>query len=244
VLLALWLAFASAPPAEVQGRAQQILEKGYQTELPAGGDEAAAGGGDGKLEPGQRRRRRDGRWLDHREGDDIRGEEPTSGCGCRPGAGAGGIGNLLLLVIGGGALLLLLSWLANELLGRRGGGSDVIVPGALADGDADAALTEKPLDDADELAKKGRYGEAIRVLLLRTLAELARRVAVPASLTSREVLAQAPVPDRARDALRSLVVAVEISHFGGAVPGADDYRACAERFRAFVDAYRAVPAAA
>jgi hypothetical protein len=228
VILALVLASfaAAATPAEAQARAKQILADDYQTDLPRDDTESESTAQKGGAPP-RRGPRRPRKVIE--TGD--------------AGPGAAPITRMLLWVILGGAVLLLLAFVISELRGR-GGGPEPVAGAPGADEASDAALTEKPLDDADELARQGRYGEAIRVLLLRTLAELARRVAVPASQTSREILSQADVPDPAREALRSLVNAVEISHFGGAVPAAGDYHACVDRFRAFVDAYRAVPAAA
>jgi hypothetical protein len=47
-----------------------------------------------------------------------------------------------------------------------------------------------------------------------------------------------PLPARARDALEGLVLAVEVSRFGGAPAAEPDYRDCLTRFHAFLDTYR------
>lgn len=101
-----------------------------------------------------------------------------------------------------------------------------------------AALAARPLAQAEALAAAGRYGEAIHTLLLRTLEALSRTARLPASLTSREIVARVPLPPKAREALAGLVAAVEVSWFGGADPGAAEWRACLERFHAFLATYR------
>jgi hypothetical protein len=211
------LAAAShASPEVIQDKAQNLLAEGYQTDLP-------------RKPSIEEILEASGRRLDHEP------PPPKKLQGSTP------VTTLLLWVVVGGAIFLLLSFFLSELRGRAGKAE---AGGGASPGDGDAALTERPLGDAEALAREGRFGEAIHVLLLRTLAELARRVAVPTSLTSREILTEAELPAGAHDALRSLVVAVEVSHFGGATPGREDYEACVDRFRAFVDAYRGAAVAA
>ena len=132
------------------------------------------------------------------------------------------------------------AWLAAEL-SRYGG--DAELP---ADRARDAriavagAIIERPLEDADELARRGEFAEAIHTLLLRTLRELARSAAVevaPAS-TSREILARVPLLADARSALAGLITAVEITHFGEQPANADDYERCRRQFHVFAAAFR------
>jgi hypothetical protein len=125
---------------------------------------------------------------------------------------------------------LAISWLVTRLRGRA---RDV----AVEEGSAAAPL-DVPLDSAERLAAAGRFAEAIHALLLETLAALSRAAQLAPSLTSREIVARVPLPERARDALVGLVLAVEISRFGGAPAGERDYRACLERFHAFLETYR------
>lgn len=95
-----------------------------------------------------------------------------------------------------------------------------------------------PIASAEALAAEGRWAEAIHALLLETLEALSRAARLAPSLTSREIVARVPLPLRARDALSGLVLAVEVSRFGGAVAGERDYRECLGRFHAFLDTYR------
>ncbi|HEY6098515.1 MAG TPA: DUF4129 domain-containing protein, partial [Anaeromyxobacter sp.] len=75
-------------------------------------------------------------------------------------------------------------------------------------------------------------------LLLETLQALSRAARLAPSLTSREIVERVALPSRAREALEGLVLAVEVSRFGGAPAAEGDYRACRSRFHAFLDTYR------
>lgn len=93
------------------------------------------------------------------------------------------------------------------------------------------------VETARGLAGQGRYAEAVHTLLLLAVVELAERAGwePPESLTSREILARAPVPTTARGALGELVSVVEISHFGRRPVSAGDYRRCEGFYEAFVE---------
>jgi hypothetical protein len=102
------------------------------------------------------------------------------------------------------------------------------------------AIIDRPLGDADELARRGEYVEAIHTLLLRTLQELARSAAVriaPAN-TSREILAKVGLIGDAREALADLITAVELTHFGDDPANEDDYARCRNQFNRFAEAFR------
>ena len=91
---------------------------------------------------------------------------------------------------------------------------------------------------ADELAREGRYAEAMHVLLLRCLADIRARLDEPFadSLTSREILRSTRLPDNARDSLRDVVGRVEWTYFGEYPAGQDDYAACRTSFNALEQA--------
>jgi hypothetical protein len=126
----------------------------------------------------------------------------------------------------------LVTWLVRRLAGWN---RDAPIGEGAA---ASRAAPEIPVAGAEALAGQGRFGEAIHALLLETLQALSRAERLPRSYTSREVLARVPLPAGARAALEGLVGAVEVSWFGGDVPGEADYRGCLARFHAFREAYR------
>jgi hypothetical protein len=146
---------------------------------------------------------------------------------------------LLRLLLWGGVAVL--AFLAVAWLVRR-----------LAPGDRDVAVADEAapapvpiqIASAEALAAEGRWAEAIHALLLETLEALSRAARLAPSLTSREIVARVPLPARARDALSGLVLAVEVSRFGGAEPAEAEYRACLGRFQSFLETYRGAPARA
>lgn len=244
IAAALHLAAASSeadpagPPAaaRIEGMRREILDERYQSELPRyrgeGSGRAARGPRDrragGKLEGGDHRLMRDTR---HRE-------EP------------GTFATLMTMVLWGMVavvIVLVVFWLVSEL-SRYGG--DPELP---ADERQDAraivdAIIERPLGDADELARRGLFAEAIHTLLLRSLQELVRTAAVRVApaMTSREILARVPLLADARSAFAGLITAVEITHFGDAEASATDYERCRQQFHLFAAAFRgrAAPAQA
>lgn len=125
---------------------------------------------------------------------------------------------------------LAISWLVRRLSGAP---RDATVPEPVT-----AAPVEIPIESAERLAAAGRFAEAIHSLLLETLSALARAARIAPSLTSREILGRVALPDAAREALGGLVLAVEVSRFGGAPAGEADYRACLARFQTFLETYR------
>ena len=125
--------------------------------------------------------------------------------------------------------LLALAWVVWQLLDLR------LVRGAHGRPAATAAITlsRRPLEDAEGLARAHRYDEAVHVLLLRSIEELRAGGAFnpKSSLTSREILAAAPLAAAQRDLFALLVSKVEISLFGRTPLGQSDYELCAAGFR-------------
>jgi hypothetical protein len=97
-------------------------------------------------------------------------------------------------------------------------------------GPADSA--EITLAQADELAARGFFVEAMHLLLLHSLAEIRRRLRLEFadSLTSREILRRARLPEEVTGALRSIVTRVELSYFGGYPATQSDYDSCRAGF--------------
>ncbi|GAA4034700.1 hypothetical protein GCM10022281_13580 [Sphingomonas rosea] len=73
------------------------------------------------------------------------------------------------------------------------------------------------LEEADVLARQGRFAEAVHCLLLRSVEDMARRRpdTVRPGLTSRELAGSALLPERARGLFARLARTVEASLFGG-----------------------------
>ena len=178
-------------------------------------------------EPGRREARRiDTREYNHEDED---------------GGALGGLMNILLWGLLAVTFGLVLFWVVSEFAKST---DDAVLPAeekqdAIAA--ATAAIIDKPLGDADELAARGEYAEAIHTLLLRTLHELARSamVRVERSHTSREILARVPLLADAREALSVLITYVELTHFGDDPANADDYGKCREQFSRFASAFKA-----
>jgi hypothetical protein len=208
-------ASAARPPEEVRHAVDRALDSAYQRTLPDGWEPAADA-------PAAK----------------VRAAPARAPARDRPlgAAAAGAIATWLLWALIAVAGVITGLWL---IVGLRG----VPDPGEpAADGTAAAdarAVIERPLGDAEALARRGAFGEAIHVLLLRTLQELARGLptARAPSLTSREILARVDVSPDARAALHGLVLAVELSHFGKEHPGEDDYRRCLEHFHRCAGSY-------
>lgn len=216
---------ADQDPARAAARA---LTPEVQTELPG------HQGGGGPERAGSRRPRRPGAPIVDTRQRAGGVDEPASAM------------STLVRYLLWGVVLVGASIGAASLVGalRQTSGGDEVVAGA-DPSVARAAIIERPLGDAEELARRGAYAEAIHVLLLRTLQELARSAAVriAPSHTSREVLARVPLGAEARGALEDLIVAVELTHFGDEPAGLEDYGRCRSQFQRFAAAFRAGPGA-
>jgi hypothetical protein len=235
--LAMWLgiaipglAFGDASLADIERARAKVLTPSYQPTLPQ--DERAmgqAGVHDGT--PRDRVARDRARRIDTRDARSNRSEHEVSG-----------LVSILMWGFIAIGLVLVGAWIGNELMK----GED---DARIADDDdreraaaaATAAIIDRPLGDADELATRGLYAEAIHTLLLRTLHELARSamVRVERSHTSREILARVPLLADARDALAGLITAVELTHFGDEPATAADYARCRDQFNRFAEVFRA-----
>ncbi len=101
------------------------------------------------------------------------------------------------------------------------------------------------IEAADELAARGRFVEAMHLLLLHGLAHIRQRLdqQFSNSLTSREILYSTNLPEAARGSLRDVVSRVELTYFGQRPAGLADYTACRESFNALGRAlYGSAPA--
>ena len=97
---------------------------------------------------------------------------------------------------------------------------------------APAARLEDAQVEADDLAREGHYGEAMHVLLFKSLNEIRRQLGVSfaVSLTSREILRRIQLSDIGRSALAAIIVSVERTYFGGRPASQADYSDCRSNF--------------
>ena len=243
------LALADSPPVperralEIDAARERALTSEFQRELPS--DEAiGTGSGSGSSRgkgsaaerlrgPGDRRDRRD-RSIDTRQ---HRPEE------------AGPLGSLMTFLLWGLVIVtvaLLAFWFGSELLKGDDNPELQTAEAEAAAAAETAGIIARPLGDADELARRGEFAEAIHTLLLRTLEELVRSAAVRVqrSHTSREILSRVPLLADAREAFADLITAVELTHFGDEPANAADYDRCRQQFHRFATAFRATGMAA
>jgi hypothetical protein len=99
----------------------------------------------------------------------------------------------------------------------------------------DANAAQALLDEADRLAAAGRFGEAVHILLFRSIEDIGARrpEAVRAALTSRDIVEAAPLSDTGRAAFRVIAEAVERSFFGGLPVVREEFERCRARYRDF-----------
>jgi hypothetical protein len=136
---------------------------------------------------------------------------------------------LVWLLLACGAAFVLYTMRDSLTFWRRGddwseAGIDGQPGGPRSDADA--------LASADELARQGRFVDAMHALLLQGLADIRRRLGIEFadSLTSREILRGARLPPQGRTSLREIVAAVEWTYFGGRSAALADYTACRKSF--------------
>ena len=112
----------------------------------------------------------------------------------------------------------------------RFGNDDANGAGGVVD---DTAIPERPeealararLEEADALAAAGRFGEAVHVLLFRSIEDIEaqRKRGLARSLTSREITRMEEISARARSALSPIAALVEKAIFGGRELARSDY---------------------
>lgn len=91
------------------------------------------------------------------------------------------------------------------------------------------------LEEADRLAREGRYGEAARVLLHRSIEDFedVLKIAIGPALTSREIARLDRLSPQGRTTFSGIAAAVERSLFGGQALTQAQYGECREAYAAF-----------
>jgi hypothetical protein len=100
----------------------------------------------------------------------------------------------------------------------------------------EAAPARSWLEEADALAARGLYAEAVHHLLFRSVEDIARRRPrlVRPALTSRELAAAEAIPAAARDLFARIARLVERSLFGGRPVGEPDWSTARAAYADFV----------
>jgi hypothetical protein len=132
-------------------------------------------------------------------------------------------------VILGGAVIL---WSLRDSLSYFGRSRKIVGPAEARLAPTEATRLAEAQVEADDLARLGHYGEAMHVLLLKSLNELCHRLGVTfaVSLTSREILRGVQLSDLGRRALSDIIRAVEQTYYGGRAAGPSEYATCRNQF--------------
>lgn len=132
-----------------------------------------------------------------------------------------------------------LYFLFGEALRVRFGGSgrgkvdnpDDVLPDLRPDAKEALSL----LEEADALARAGKYAEAVHLLLFRSINDIQQRLegGVPRSLTAREIGSLRHLPERAKRGLGPIIQIVEHSFFGGRDVDAAGWKTARESYEHF-----------
>lgn len=126
-------------------------------------------------------------------------------------------GWIIWALIAAGAALLLWLIVRAAMRWSQGRGVTVTAEAEVAAWRPEERVARALLAEADAMAAAGRYEEAARLLLHRSLEDIARRrprLLRPA-LTSREIAMVPALPDLVRGAFSAMAAPVERSLFGG-----------------------------
>ena len=150
-------------------------------------------------------------------------------------------GRLLFQILVFGGLALLAVWIlryALPLIDPRWRNSAIAEAQSPTDPARDLPPDIDALAEADRMAARGAWGEAIHLLLLAAVDHLRNRMqrALRPSWTGRELSARVEIPADGAAALRALVETAERGHFGEKPMGPHDYAACQDHYRAIVQA--------
>ena len=99
----------------------------------------------------------------------------------------------------------------------------------------EAAVARALLEEADKLAAAGRYGEAVRLILHKSIEEIEGRRPrlVRPAYTAREIGRLSDIPDNARNVFVGIAGVVEKSFFGGEPLDAHGFSACRKAYETF-----------
>jgi hypothetical protein len=104
-------------------------------------------------------------------------------------------------------------------------------------GESRLRTAEATLEEADVLAARGNFVDAMHALLLQGLANMRERLneQFADSFTSREILRSTKLPQEGRNSLHDIVTRVEWTYFGERPATKTDYEACRASFAALTN---------
>jgi hypothetical protein len=149
---------------------------------------------------------------------------------------------VLNVIFWGGIILIaaaMLYLIVQEIVRRLPGGAKpqaVDAPQAKPEYRPTRARAQALLEEADRLARDGRFSEAARVLLHRSINDIddAFPDLVMPSSTAREIGRLEPLSPRGRDVFAMISRAVERSLFGGRALDASEFAVCRHAYVDFV----------
>ena len=139
----------------------------------------------------------------------------------------------ILAVIGIGLAFMLLRFAGHRFAARKGASAKTAPVATSRVVAAPEPERDPAFDEVDALAEAGAFTEAVHRLLLLVQERLRSRIehGLQVSLTSREILRRAKLPQESATAFATLVAAVEVSLFGMRSANAATYALCRENSR-------------
>jgi hypothetical protein len=141
--------------------------------------------------------------------------------------------------------ILVMVWSLRDSLPFISRSRKIIAPEPAPPSLAQSNRMEEAQAEADDLARQGHYGEAMHVLLLKSLNEIRRQLGTSfaISLTSREILRRVQLSDIGHQSLTAIIRRVERTYFGSEDAGQSDYRDCRINFETLKHSLATVAAA-
>jgi len=140
-----------------------------------------------------------------------------------------------LAAIVGGVLYFIVTQVTdfrfNWQRGDKRGPTDDVLETLRPDADAARSL----LAEADALAREGRFGEAVHLLLFRSIEDIQsrRKMRLSEALTAREIGDLSALPAAPRRALQPIIRLVERNFFGGRALAEADWQSARQSYETF-----------
>jgi hypothetical protein len=141
----------------------------------------------------------------------------------------------IVIAVIGGILYFIFGEALRVRFGKSGAGKVDAEDDDLIDVRPDAAMARSLLEEADALARAGKFAEAVHLLLFRSIEDIQTRLegGVPKSLTAREIGGLQDLPERAKRGLGPIIRIVERSFFGGREVDADGWQEARASYQDF-----------